>query len=195
MCIIRTEPTAKHLKTYGHRPRFTAVRVVLSVTSLIVSLFPTAIVKAQCDALSAIMSAYSRARQASGPRRQSKGTRRQRKVTKPQPEPVVDAPDVAILRGHAQKWDEFGNIRGCDMKARLDNFAIQLQNEPSSTGYIATYSVPVNGRNFGEDLAERAKDYLVNTRGIEASRIATVNGGQRNELTTQLWIARPTSPE
>src|SRR5205823_13125607 len=36
----------------------------------------------------------------------------------------------------AIKFDEYGNIRFNDEKARLDNFAIQLQNEPTAQGYI-----------------------------------------------------------
>ena len=83
------------------------------------------------------------------------------------------------------KFDEYGNIKFNDEKARLDNYAIQLQNQPGSTGVIIAY-----GSCAGEAQAraDRAKDYLVNTRGIEASRITTVDGGCRSDLTVQLWI-------
>jgi hypothetical protein len=83
------------------------------------------------------------------------------------------------------KFDEYGNIKFNDEKARLDNYAIQLQNQPGSTGVIIAY-----GTCAGEAQAraDRAKDYLVNTRGIEASRITTVDGGCRSDLTVQLWI-------
>jgi len=85
----------------------------------------------------------------------------------------------------AVKFDEYGNIKFNDEKARLDNYAIQLQNQPGSTGVIIAY-----GTCAGEAQAraDRAKDYLVNTRGIEASRITTVDGGCRSDLTVQLWI-------
>jgi hypothetical protein len=84
-----------------------------------------------------------------------------------------------------RKFDEYGNIRFNDEKARLDNYAIQLQNEPGSTGTIIAY-----GSCAGEAQAraDRAKDYLVNTRGIEAGRITTVDGGCRADLTVQLWV-------
>ena len=36
--------------------------------------------------------------------------------------------------------DGYGNIRFLDEKARLDNFAIQLQNEPKTQGYIIVYA-------------------------------------------------------
>jgi hypothetical protein len=71
------------------------------------------------------------------------------------------------------KFDEYGNIKFNDEKARLDNYAIQLQNQPGSQGTIIAY-----GSCAGEAQAraDRAKDYLVNTRGIEAGRITTVDG-------------------
>ena len=83
------------------------------------------------------------------------------------------------------KFDEYGNIRFNDEKARLDNYAIQLQNEPGSTATIIVY-----GSCAGEaqQRGDRAKDYLVNTRGIEAGRITVVDGGCRAELKVQLWI-------
>jgi hypothetical protein len=85
----------------------------------------------------------------------------------------------------AVKFDEYGNIKFNDEKARLDNYAIQLQNAPGSQGHILAY-----GACAGEAQAraDRAKDYLVNTRGIDASRLVTVDGGCRSELTVELWV-------
>jgi hypothetical protein len=84
-----------------------------------------------------------------------------------------------------RKFDTYGNIRFNDEKARLDNFAIQLQNEPTSQGYIIGY-----GSCDAEGLtrANRAKDYLVNTRGIDAGRLVTVDAGCLPELQIQLWV-------
>jgi hypothetical protein len=83
------------------------------------------------------------------------------------------------------KFDEYGNIRFNDEKARLDNYAIQLQNQPGSEGYIVAYGTCVGE---GQARADRAKNYLVNTRGIEAGRIVTIDGGCRADLTVELWI-------
>jgi hypothetical protein len=85
----------------------------------------------------------------------------------------------------ASKFDEYGNIKFNDEKARLDNYAIQLQNTPGSTGTIIVY-----GSCAGEaqQRGDRAKDYLVNTRGIEAGRITVVDGGCRSDLAVQLWV-------
>jgi hypothetical protein len=84
-----------------------------------------------------------------------------------------------------RKFDEYGNIRFNDEKARLDNYAIQLQNEPGSTGTIIVFGSCVGE---GQQRGDRAKDYLVNTRGIEAGRITVVDGGCRSDLTVQLWV-------
>src|SRR5438477_6266384 len=91
-------------------------------------------------------------------------------------------PPPAVCR----KFDEYGNIRFNDEKARLDNFAIQLQNEPTAQGYIIGYG---SCDAEGMTRANRAKDYLVNTRGIDAGRLVTVDGGCLPELQVQLWIA------
>ncbi len=83
------------------------------------------------------------------------------------------------------KFDEYGDIRFNDEKARLDNYAIQLQNQPGATATIIAYGT-CEGQ--GQARADRAKNYLVNTRGIEASRITAIDGGCRSDLTVQLWI-------
>jgi len=86
----------------------------------------------------------------------------------------------------ARKFDEYGNIRFNDEKARLDNFAIQLQNEPTAQGYIVGYGAC---DAEGMTRANRAKDYLVNTRGIDGSRLVVLDGGCLPELQVQLWVA------
>jgi hypothetical protein len=92
---------------------------------------------------------------------------------------------VKVAPPPARKFDEYGNIRFNDEKARLDNYAIQLQNEPGSQGTIIVYGSCVGE---GQQRGDRAKDYLVNTRGIEAGRITVVDGGCRSELAVQLWV-------
>jgi hypothetical protein len=82
------------------------------------------------------------------------------------------------------RFDEYGNIAFNDEKARLDNYAIQLQNDPGATGVIIAYGAC---EGEGQARADRAKNYLVNTRGIEAGRITTIDGGCRSTLTVQLW--------
>ncbi|MGI8565261.1 MAG: PKD domain-containing protein [Pyrinomonadaceae bacterium] len=86
------------------------------------------------------------------------------------------------------KFDEYGNIRFNDEKARLDNFAIQLQNDPTARATIIAYGGRRGRRGEAQARANRARDYLVNTRGIDAGRIDTVDGGYREDLTVELYI-------
>jgi hypothetical protein len=88
----------------------------------------------------------------------------------------------------ARKIDEYGNIRFNDEKARLDNFAIELQNDPTSQGYLICYGGRKGKAGEAQRRCDRAKDYLTSTRGIDASRIVTVDGGYREDLTVELWL-------
>ncbi|HEX5706306.1 MAG TPA: PKD domain-containing protein, partial [Pyrinomonadaceae bacterium] len=91
---------------------------------------------------------------------------------------------IAIPR----KIDEYGNIRFNDEKARLDNFAIALQNEPGAQGYLICYGGRRGRAGEAQARCDRARNYLVNERGIDSSRIVTIDGGFKEELTVELWI-------
>jgi len=87
-----------------------------------------------------------------------------------------------------RKFDEFPNLAFDDQKARLDNLAIQMQNEPSAQGYVIVYAGRASRAGTAERLGARARDYLVQQRGIDPSRIVVVNGGYREEEYFELWI-------
>jgi hypothetical protein len=89
------------------------------------------------------------------------------------------------------RFDEFGELQRDDEKARLDVFAIELQNSPGAQGYIIGYGGRNRRYGTGAQRAERAREYVVNTRGIEASRIVTLDGGARPAGATELWIVPP----
>ena len=84
----------------------------------------------------------------------------------------------------SRKFDEYADLKFNDEKARLDNFAIKLQGEPGTQGIYVIF-----GSCDGEadQRSARAIDYLVNTRGIDRSRLTVVNGGCREHLTVELW--------
>lgn len=75
-----------------------------------------------------------------------------------------------------------------DEKARLDNFAIQLQNDPSAKGYVVVYGGPRATTAEKQKRIQRAMDYLTHTRGVDAARVVTLQGGSREQTTTELWI-------
>ena len=84
--------------------------------------------------------------------------------------------------------DVYSNISFSDEKARLDNFAIHLQQEIEAKGYIIVYAGRRAGVGEARARAERAKSYLVNVRGIEVGRIVTIDGGHREKLTVELYL-------
>ena len=86
------------------------------------------------------------------------------------------------------KFDEYGDISFEDEMARLDNFAIQLENEPGAQGYIFAYGSQKTGSKVVESRLKRAQSYLVKKHGVEAGRIVTQKGGSRAELTVELFI-------
>ena len=87
-----------------------------------------------------------------------------------------------------RKIDEFGNIRCGDEMARLDNYAIALQNEPGATGYIFVYAGRRSRRGEARARLARVKDHLVRRRGLSEGRIHFIDGGYREELTVDLYI-------
>jgi len=88
----------------------------------------------------------------------------------------------------AREFDECNNCTFDDQKARLDNLAVELQNDPSTRGYILAYGGRMSPVGQVNKLMSRARDYLVTQRGIDASRLVVVNGGFREEDSVELWI-------
>ncbi|HEX7771298.1 MAG TPA: hypothetical protein VF435_02685 [Pyrinomonadaceae bacterium] len=88
----------------------------------------------------------------------------------------------------AQEFDECNSCSLNDQKARLDNLAVELQNDPSARAYIIAYGGRVSPLGQGQKLMSRAREYLVSHRGIDASRLTVVNGGFREEDSVELWL-------
>jgi hypothetical protein len=75
-----------------------------------------------------------------------------------------------------------------DQKARLDNLAVNLQNDPSATTYIIAYGGRTSRAGQADALGARARAYLIKNRGLDQSRIVVMNGGYREEDCVELWI-------
>jgi hypothetical protein len=88
----------------------------------------------------------------------------------------------------AREFDECINCTFDDQKARLDNLAVELQNDPSVYAHIIAYGGRTSPVGQVNRLMTRARDYLVNQRGIDNSRIVVVNGGYREGDSVELWI-------
>jgi hypothetical protein len=86
----------------------------------------------------------------------------------------------------ARKVDEFGNITFDDEKARLENFAIELRNDPTSQGYLICYGGRYGKAGDADKRCARAKGYLA-AQGIDSSRLVMFDGGYRDNETVELW--------
>jgi hypothetical protein len=86
-------------------------------------------------------------------------------------------------------FDTFGDIRFEDEKARLDNFAIQIMNQKDAHGFIIVYAGRKATVNQAQRRANRAKNYMVNVRGIDKERLYAVDGGYREDLEIKLIVA------
>lgn len=87
-----------------------------------------------------------------------------------------------------RSFDEFPAVARNDEKARLDNFAIELQNDPSANGYVIVNPGKQGRPGEGRTHATRIVDYLVNSRRLDGRRIITVVGPTRPELMIHLSI-------
>jgi hypothetical protein len=95
-----------------------------------------------------------------------------------------------------RKFDEFGDLNCEDEYARLDNFAVSLQNEPDSKGLIIFYGGKIfrgrlPRRGDAAARAARTRSYLVKRRGLSAARIIVINGGYDETWKADLWIVPP----
>lgn len=79
------------------------------------------------------------------------------------------------------KTDEFGDLKPDDIRGRLDNYFIELQNDPSSTG-----TVIIEGPKRRRDALERLVRNHISFRKFDASRISIVQGGE-GEVKVTLW--------
>ena len=97
---------------------------------------------------------------------------------------------AAPQSAEAQKIDEYGRIGHCDLTARLDNLAIEVQNNPTAKAFLIGYDPKGEGRDRAGGHLKVARYYLTYVRGIEASRVAVVHGGgwDGKEVKTELWL-------
>jgi hypothetical protein len=96
------------------------------------------------------------------------------------PTPPIDHP--------SRQFDVCCSCSFDDQKARLDNLAVELQNDPSTTTYVIAYGGRTSRIGQADLLGSRARDYLVRNRGIDRSRIVVINGGFREEDCVELWV-------
>lgn len=104
---------------------------------------------------------------------------------------VGSASSYIVKRPEARKFDDFAPYPDETRKAKLDFFAIELQNNPGQQGYIFGYGGRRSRPGTGQKTAQAARDYLVNARGMDSSTLVTIDGGYKEVVTTELWIVPP----
>lgn len=105
---------------------------------------------------------------------------------------IVGATDSSGFESNGP-FDDFGDVNCESEMARLDNFAVQLQNEPKSRGVIMFYAgKSARGqwpkRGEAEARIARIKPYLVDRRGVPADQVIVINAGYDTHFHVQLWI-------
>lgn len=105
---------------------------------------------------------------------------------------------IPLPKISARRFDEYADISRNDEKARLDNYMIELQNDPTATAHVVVYPSRNGKRGEVQLHFARVVEYLVHSRGLDQHRIVTLVGSPRERLSVELWItpqgATPPNP-
>lgn len=85
--------------------------------------------------------------------------------------------------------DEYGSLNVSAEIARLDNYAIQLQNDPTAKAFVFHYRSRYQLPGAGFRHLKGIENYLVKSRGFDPKRLVLVDGGGVNCPKTELWLA------
>lgn len=88
----------------------------------------------------------------------------------------------------ATKIDEYGTANEEEEMARLDSFALQLANDPTAQGWVIVYAGKSGKSGESKTAIERIRTYLVKIRGVDSSRIITMDSGKKENLSRELWL-------
>ena len=85
-------------------------------------------------------------------------------------------------------FDQYGDINFEDEKARLDNFAIAVINEPLASAHIQMTAGQETYEGEAAERLARIKSYLADVREIDPNRIVTLDCGFSEDLRVRLWV-------
>jgi len=91
-------------------------------------------------------------------------------------------------------FDEYGNICWEDEQARLDNFAIQIQKDPTLVGYIVVYAGRISCLDESKYRGNRARNHVLK-RGVDPKRVIFKDGGYRTDIQTVLHLQPKDEPD
>ena len=75
-----------------------------------------------------------------------------------------------------------------DERARLDNFAVELQNSQNLLGYVIAYAGRRARANEALTNAADLKAYLIKKRGVAPNRVVVMDGGHCEEASIELYL-------
>lgn len=102
---------------------------------------------------------------------------------------AISGSALATQTPEPRKVDAYGAIACDDAMARLDNFALKLQEEPAASGYIVVYPDRTGLVGKLRSYLDFPKTHLQSSRGIPPDRLTTLVGEYREKMTTELWIS------
>jgi hypothetical protein len=113
------------------------------------------------------------------------------------PQPRADA-YTSTYHPPIYKFDEhyYGEARDLyywqdSSEELLEGFALELQKNPKSTGYLVAYrDADRGGRRLVQTSLRTKREVLIKQYGINPERIKTLAGGYRGSFTTELWISQ-----
>lgn len=90
--------------------------------------------------------------------------------------------EVPPVRG-PELSDDFGKATDDDIKARVDNFFIQLNNNPSAQGYIINYGTPAQIKKRRASIMK-----AINFRKYDVGRVTFVDGPNNGSEQTKFFL-------
>lgn len=98
--------------------------------------------------------------------------------------PTASETASVAARPTPRKTDEFGDTKHDQIRAHLDQYFVELQNDPSSKGVIIVYGPAKVKKDIMKLIADHIK-----FRKFDGSRISVVDGDQETGATrTQFWV-------
>ena len=94
----------------------------------------------------------------------------------------------------SRKFDQLSDMAWSEASARLDNYIIQLQNEPGARSVVVIHGTKQHRANAVAKWAACIYGQLVNHGHIDANRIDIRRGETRNHLTIELWLSVRVTP-
>jgi len=91
----------------------------------------------------------------------------------------------------AVKFAEFGKFNCEEELLQLDSLALQIQSDPNSMAYVIVYGGRKGKRNEAKARLARMMHYWAINRRMDPERFKRIDGGYRETLAGEIWLATP----